>query len=230
MSQQVSSPLNGAQLASVKDIPFQDAIQKLYDAKVLEFDRSSVAVRKLLTDLSSAMRDVCTLLQSQPIVRPRPNEVGNDLEGFVIASLNEHGFVADRPKTSTGKGMSAGYPDLEIEHDPVIYLEVKSHSSKHRDSTPRSFFFSHSDDPKVTKDGYHLAVGFEMEQVADQFWPVNYKLVDLYGLRCDLKFEFNSNNQRLYDTSRLLASERVERLGSEDEAGDEVGTEAGEDG
>ena len=39
--------------------------------------------------------------------------------------------------------------------------------------------------------------------------PVAYEIVDLYGLDCDMKFEFNSDNKRLYEQRRILMKERV---------------------
>ena len=77
------------------------------------------------------------------------------------------------------------------------------------DNSSRSFYFSPTDDPKVTEDAYHLAVGFEMVRQGNKFTPVGFEISDLYGLLCDLKSEFNSDNRRLYDDSRILVKERV---------------------
>ncbi len=210
MSQFPNSSLSGQRLERLSDVLFQDAINELFGVKVVKFDRNSAPNQAIMKNLRSAMRDVCSQLQTDPIERPRPNEVGNDLEQHVIDSLANNGLEADRPKTKAGKGMSAGYPDVVITHDPVVYLEVKSYNPKHHGSTPRSFFFSYSDDPKVTQDGYHLAVGFEMQRDGNLFRPTSYTVVDLHGLLCDLKSEFNSNNKRLYEADRVLAAERVQ--------------------
>ena len=48
-----------------------------------------------------------------------------------------------------------------------------------------------------------------MERSNDRYWPVAFKIVDLYGLECDLKIEFNSDNRRLYESHRILIQEKV---------------------
>lgn len=156
------------------------------------------------------MRAVCLEIQKNPIKRPRPNEVGNDIEPFVIDMLKQEGLSANPPQTVTGKGKATGYPDVKIEMDGLpIYLEVKTYAIKSHNTTMRSFYLSPSDDPKVTEDAHHILVGFEVERSGDLFAPVAFELIDLYGLECDMKFEFNSDNKRLYDCKRILKSERV---------------------
>ena len=54
-----------------------------------------------------------------------------------------------------------------------------------------------------------MLVGFEIERRGNLFTPVAFEMVDLYGLDCDMKAEFNSDNRRLYEPDRLLARERV---------------------
>jgi hypothetical protein len=60
----------------------------------------------------------------------------------------------------------------------------------------------------------HLVLSFEMKRtpIADShdslYQPVAYKLVDVRNLSCDVKHEFNSDNQRLYDSSLLLSEGR----------------------
>ena len=88
-------------------------------------------------------------------------------------------------------------------------LEVKTFAKKNYGTTQRSFYFSPTDDPKVTEDAYHLAVGFEMVRQGNKFTPVGFEISDLYGLLCDLKSEFNSDNRRMVDDSRILVKERV---------------------
>jgi hypothetical protein len=73
----------------------------------------------------------------------------------------------------------------------------------------RSFYLSPAEDPKVSRDVYHLLVGFEIERDSNLYVPVRFGLVDLYGLDCDMKAEFNSDNRRLYERSRLLAKEKL---------------------
>ena len=90
-----------------------------------------------------------------------------------------------------------------------VFFEVKTYNKKNANTTQRSFYFSPSSDPKVHSDGYHLAAVFEMKRSGNNYWPSAFKIVDLYGLECDLKSEFNPDNRRLYESDRALAQEEV---------------------
>lgn len=197
-------------LRPVKGIPFEVVVKAMCGFEVYKFDRAEPSNDRTLTTIVEAMRNVCRTVQANPIKRPRPNEVGNDMEPFVIRALRQEGLTADDPKTVSGKGKAMGYPDARIDiDDKVIYLEIKTYAAKNRQTSQRSFYFSPSDDSKVTSDACHLLVGFEIEQNENLFTPVAFEIVDLYGLECDVKSEFNSDNNRLYGEARLLVKERV---------------------
>ena len=197
-------------LQPMKGIPFEVVIQALCGAVVEKFDPHTDDNRVALASIVDAMRDACRAVQATPIKRPRPNEVGNDMEPFVIAALKARGMNAAAPKTKSGKGKTTGYPDVKIETDGLpIYLEVKTYAAANHTTTQRSFYLSPSEDHKVGENGYHLLVGFEIERRGNLFTPVAFEMVDLYGLDCDMKAEFNSDNRRLYEPDRLLARERV---------------------
>lgn len=76
----------------------------------------------------------------------------------------------------------------------------------------RSFYLSPSEDFKVTMDARHLLMAFGVEReplegTRDSLYrTISFKLVALAGLKCDVKYEFNSDNKRLYDDGMLLAS------------------------
>ncbi len=194
----------------LKGIPFEEIVQHLYGRSVEQFDVEVPENTDMLRLLVQAMRRVCSAVQSNPIRRPRPNEVGNDIEPFVIAALRSENLRAVRPKATSGRGKSTGYPDIKIVTSGTpIYLEVKTFARKNHNTTQRSFYFSPTDDPKVTEDAHHLAVGFEIVRSGNEFTPVAFEILDLYGLPCDLKSEFNSDNRRLYDESRVLYEQRV---------------------
>jgi len=194
----------------IKGLPFEVIIKALCNTAVLEFDPSNKDSQEQLKAIRTAMQHVCKTVQEKPIQRPRPNEVGNDMEPFVINALRDLGLNANAPKTNSGKGKSTGYPDVRIETDGYpIYFEVKTYAAANHSTTQRSFYLSPSEDSKVTEDAYHLLVGFEIERSGNLYTPVAYEIVDLYGLDCDMKSEFNSDNRRLYESSRILASERV---------------------
>ena len=194
----------------MKGIPFEVIIQSLCGVSVEKFDVSIEANKAVLQTLITAMKEAGKAVQTTPIVRPRPNEVGNDMEPFVIAALKTHGFAAAAPKTKGGLGKSTGYPDVKIITKGLpIYVEVKTYAAANHTTTQRSFYLSPAENPKVFEDGYHLLVGFEMVRKGDSYTPAGFEMVDLYGLDCDMKSEFNSDNRRLYGKERILASERI---------------------
>ena len=198
-----------------RDIRFQEVISALYGHRVEKFDITLDANAETLENIEIAVKQSCRDMQDTPIIKDRPNEVGNAVEPFLITALKRIGFNASSPTTSTGKGRSTGYPDiLVIRHDQLpIYIEVKTFSQKAVKSTMRSFYLSPSDDPKVSRDAHHIAVGYEIEttQGVDGSWPVSYEIVDLFDLKCGLKAEFNSNNVRLYEKNRILIQGKVPR-------------------
>ena len=197
-------------LQPMKGIPFEVVIQALCGATVERFDPDAGGNRAALASIVDAMREACRTVQANPIERPRPNEVGNDMEPFVINALKAQGMEAAAPKTKSGKGKTTGYPDVRIKTDTApIYLEVKTYAAANHMTTQRSFYLSPAEDHKVGEDGYHLLVGFEVERNGNLFTPVAFEIVDLYGLDCDMKAEFNSDNRRLYEPHRRLAHERV---------------------
>jgi len=101
-------------LEPIKDIHYNIAIRSLTGCRVLEFDRN---------DNKTAYR--------KGIKTKRPNEAGNQIEPFVINSLNKVGLKAEKPKSRKGKVKIAGYPDIEIsdEYGRTIYLECKTYSA-----------------------------------------------------------------------------------------------------
>lgn len=194
----------------VRGIPFEVIIRSLCGVGVLAFDRAVDQNKALLRQMVAAMRTACATVRAKPIERPRPNEVGNDMEPFVIAALKAQGLDAAAPKTKGGLGKSTGYPDLKITRaGPPLFVEVKTFATGTSHGTMRSFYLSPADDPKVHEEGMHLLVGFEMERTGNFYAPVAFELVDLFGLECDMKSEFNSDNRRLYHLDRVLARERV---------------------
>lgn len=197
-------------LKPIKGLPFDVIIRALCGVSVEKFDVTRHDNARYLGTITQAVRDVCARVRAQPIRRPRPNEVGNDMEPLMIEALHHHHLVASAPKTKAGKGKSTGYPDIYIQTDGLpIYLEVKTYAAANHDTTQRSFYLSPSEDPKVHADGYHVLVAFEIERKGTAYFPVAYEIVDLYGLECDMKAEFNSDNRRLYSPQRVLAKGRV---------------------
>lgn len=197
-------------LKPIRGIPFEVVIKSLCNSSVEPFDIGQDQNKKYLQKIVDATRDACLTVQAAPIERPRPNEVGNDMEPFIAKALRDRGLSAAAPRTRGGLGKATGYPDIKITTEGLpIYIEVKTYAAANHKTTMRSFYLSPAEDPKVSEDGYHLLIGFEIERKGNLFTPVAFEIVDLHGLECDMKFEFNSDNKRLYEEKRVLAKERV---------------------
>ena len=81
-------------LVSVKGVTFEAVIDAVYGVAVLPFKKDSAKDLGLLHTIEAACRSVCADLQASPIKRPRPNEVGNDIEPFVMEALRGMGLDA----------------------------------------------------------------------------------------------------------------------------------------
>ena len=161
-------------LQPMKGIPFEVVIQALCGATVEHFDLDNHKNRSALDKIVAAMRETCHSVQANPIERPRPNEVGNDMEPFVISALKAQGMDAAAPKTKSGKGKTTGYPDIKIAGLPVpIFLEVKTYAGANHTTTQRSFYLSPAEDHKVTDDGYQewKPVRPSRLQTGRSLWP-----------------------------------------------------------
>jgi hypothetical protein len=175
---------------------------------VIAFDKNDTKDKTLLMNLNKAATIASgAVAKSGGIDRARPNEVGNDLEPFIEDALKEVGYKdAGKPKGKSGKRKSAGYPDREFtDNGRTVYLEVKSFAKTTKPKTTlRSFYFSPSDDFKVNKDGLHLLVAFEVIKDKNSYFVTGWKIVTIDKLSVDVKYEFNSDNKRLYEENAIL--------------------------
>lgn len=202
----------GQMLIPLRGLPFHLIIKHLSGHEVLAVNPTTDRDRQLLAGLEEVIRQCAQRIIANPIRRARPNEVGNDAEPFVKNALAAVGFRVELPRGKSGATKAAGYPDILFydSFDRPTYLECKTNSAETVDSGLRSFFLSPSKDFKITMDARHLVLSFEMKRVPisnsrDSFYtPVAFSLVDLKNLTCDVKHEFNSDNQRLYDAKLVL--------------------------
>lgn len=155
-------------------------------------------------------------INGKGILRTRPNEVGNDIEPFVKDALKTIGYRADAPKTKSGGKKSAGYPDIEFvdEFGRTNYLECKTYNIENVNTTQRSFYLSPSEDFKITNDAHHFVVSFEIFVTSAQgkqnvYKCHSWKILSVEGLPVDVKYEFNSDNARLYAKDLVLAEGKV---------------------
>lgn len=199
-------------LKPIRDIPFYVIVKALADRKVIKFEKDSLGDTRLLALLQQAISYCAEELKEKPIRRPRPNEVGNDVEAYVRRAIEKTGLRWSRPESRQGRAKATGYPDLlfyDGENRPT-YLECKIFAEGTAATTMRSFYLSPSESFKVSLDARHLLLAFGMEAAAisnsrdSVYTPQSFKLIDLHDLLCDVKYEFNSDNKRLYSSNLLL--------------------------
>ncbi len=200
--------------AAEGDYAFADVIQRTTGQPIIAFEPTNAVHSALLNRLKEAAGVAAREARSAKIVSARANEVGNAVEAHVLKALNGAGLSAHRPRTSAGRMQAAGYPDIEIESDPPCYLELKTYNARTADSTQRTFYYSPSEETKVTRPALHLLLAFEIEQQTgdgSRNWvPVNFRIVSLHDLPVRLKVEYNQSNRGLYVPEKLLADEPVE--------------------
>ncbi|MBM3325760.1 MAG: hypothetical protein FJY65_02085 [Calditrichaeota bacterium] len=124
----------------------------------------------------------------------------------------------DVPVTKSGKKKIAGYPDILFWCDGIpFYIECKTFKSDALSSSFRTFYFSPSENMKVTSDAVHFLLSFEMDSKIDsdggnEFKCKRFKIISLETLSLDVKYEFNSDNKRLYsgiDGAPILIEEDI---------------------
>jgi len=222
MKNNYSDELNGIisqMLKPLKGITFAAVIEGLSGFKVLAFDEGDVDDENILEILKKVAVKTAQKVNKDGILRPRPNEVGNDIEPFVKDSIVELGFKASVPTTSSGKKKSTGYPDLLFwdKKKRPMYLECKTYNIKNVSTTQRSFYLSPSTDFKVTTTAHHFGICFEIITVGNNgnnhIYKCNsWKILDLSKLEVDVKYEFNSDNRRMYSDELILAEGNIQVL------------------
>ena len=130
----------------------------------------------------------------------------------MISGLKEVGLKAEKPKTKKGKIKVAGYPDIEVMdmQGRTVYIDCKTYNTKTKDQSFRTFYFSPSKDPKITKDAFHLLLSFELSlekrNKQNVFVPISWQIYTLENLKIQVKHEFNASNKDLYKVEYLLAN------------------------
>lgn len=196
-----------------KKIPFKEVIFATTQHRVLDFDTNNAAHRALFQKLTTAAQTAATNARAAGLFSTRANEAGNHMELFVKAALKDAGLTARTPVTTAGDAQTTGYPDVEILGDTPCYLELKTYSAATANTTQRSFYYSPSENPKVTRDALHLLLAYELDRTEQNgrttFTPTHWKLITLQDLEVDLKFEFNQSNRGLYgkDAGKALLGE-----------------------
>jgi hypothetical protein len=192
-----------------EDMAFAEVILATTGHRILPLNTNLPAHRNLHERLLSAAAEAGARARREGITAARANEAGNGMEAFVKAALRDAGLSNRTPVTTAGREQATGYPDVEILGDPPCYLELKTYSAATANTTQRSFYFSPSERPKVTRDALHLLLAFQLERTQRDgqtvFLPVGWKLISLQDLRVELKFEFNQSNRGLYGPGNAAA-------------------------
>lgn len=204
-------------LKPLKDVPFNLVIEALSGRKVIRFNDKEPEHEETLDVLKQVAKKASVLINKEGISRNRPNEVGNDIETFVKKSFTDLKIKKDTPSTTKNRKKATGYPDIIfwVKNKPY-YLECKTFNKKNLNTTQRSFYLSPSDEFKVIYDTIHFCLSFEMERKTKRnksvFICKSFKILSLEELSMDLKFEFNSDNKRLYsnlDGAKILYEENL---------------------
>jgi hypothetical protein len=205
-------------LTPLKDIPFNLVIEAMTGKKVLSFDFRNANHQRVLDLLKSAALKAGLAINRTGILRPRPNEVGNDIEPYVKSALNSLDLNADIPTGPKGRKKSTGYPDILFWFDKKPhYLECKTYNIEIIDTTFRSFYFSPSEEFKVIHDAPHFILSYEIYVAGEQgpkhiYKCRHYKILSIESLSLDVKYEFNSDNRRMYSGRNgtvILAQEEI---------------------
>jgi hypothetical protein len=202
----VSQELQGViaqMLKPLKGLSMKIVVEGLSGNKVIPFNKNSPHDLEVLETLQKVAENVKNYVAKNPIESKRVNEVGNKVEPIVKEELNKIGFKAQTPN-----GKSTGYPDLEFfdESDRLHYLECKTYNIKNIDTTQRSFYLSPSENFKIRQNAIHFGISFEVEDIGNQKYKINgWKILDFSELELDVKYEFNSNNRKMYQQNLILA-------------------------
>lgn len=185
-----------------RKIPFKTVIHATTGWRVIDFDTNNPAHRELRRKILTAAAQAGDSARKTGIPAARVNEAGNHLEPLVRAALQNVGLAARVPVNVAGHAQATGYPDIEITGPTPCYLELKTYHATTANTTQRSFYYSPSETPKVTRDALHLLLAYELERDTRDgeavFRPKHWRLLTLENLEVDLKFEFNQSNRGLY--------------------------------
>ncbi|MFQ3579369.1 MAG: hypothetical protein SNJ71_04415 [Bacteroidales bacterium] len=191
-------------LQPLKDVPFNLVIETITNKRVVSFDFKNQEHKQVLELLKQSAIEVGKKINKTGILRPRPNEVGNDIEPYVKEELNLLNLNADVPTGPNGNKKSTGYPDIIFWYnEKPYYLECKTYNIENIETTQRSFYLSPSDEFKVIYNAPHLVMSFEIyvdgEQGNNHIYKCkHYKILSIELLSLDVKYEFNSDNRRMY--------------------------------
>jgi hypothetical protein len=198
-------------LTPLRDIPFPLVIKAISGQQVIPFDHNNSQDIELLDLIEKSVIDAGSSMIIDGVYAKRVNEIGNAIEPFVRQSLVKFNLKADTPIDRNGRKQSTGYPDLSISFRGIThYVECKTYNKETESTSQRSFYLSPSDKFKVTENGHHFLVSFEMERLGtmsskgDRYKPLHWRILSLEKLLVSVKYEFNTDNRELYGAGKGL--------------------------
>ena len=191
-------------LQPLKDIPFNLVIEAMTGKKVLSFDFTKSDHQKVLALLKQSALNAGREINKTGISRTRANEVGNDIEPYTRNALNLLNLNAGIPVGPSGNKKTMGYPDILFWYNKTpYYLECKTYNIENIGTSQRSFYFSPSNEFKVIYNAPHFILSFEIYVAGENgnkhiYKCKHYKILSIESLSLDVKYEFNSDNKRMY--------------------------------
>jgi hypothetical protein len=181
-------------LQPIKNVPLYLIIESICGHKVLRYDNFEKQA------LVKAIEFAAQKINEKGIKSNRPNEVGNYAEPYIIKAFRQFGYSASIPRTPSKQKRSVGYPDIFVSvNGRAFYIECKTYNIDNVDTTQRSFYLSPNKDFKVTQDAYHIIFAFSIVRTAPGIYKTSgMKILDARDLLCDVKYEFNADNRRMY--------------------------------
>lgn len=195
-------------IVGANDVFFRDVVEASTKCKILPVDPK---LNEKLLIIKKTFRDNLKEISSnvEKNYTGRANELSNYMECVVFKQLeNIPDFRVAKPSISIGRKQTAGYPDLLVTANALnFYLEVKTFQLKTADSSLRTFYYKPSESSKVNFSCPHVLISFEVESLGKDnkspFRINNFKLIDLYKLKVNLKPEFNASNVELYSCRQI---------------------------
>ena len=187
--------------APMRSVPLNVVVEALTGHRVLPFNHKNANHAEVLKRLNAAATSVAEKIKAGGGINSRRvNEVGNIIEQYVRDALTAQGMPAGVPAgKKSGKARATGYPDVTFtfngEH---FYLDCKTYNKGTASASLRTFYLSPSEDPKISRDAVHLILSFETVRNGDIYQLVSHTIISLEKLSLDLKYEFNSDNRRMY--------------------------------
>lgn len=189
-----------------RNMPFNTVVEAFSGFRILPLDAAQPLDIHLLQSLKAAATACAKSVRKNPIDHYRPNDVGDMIETPLKAELDRAGLKTMPPRSPQGHAGRSGYPDIMIEDAAgrTTYIECKTYKPGSLKDTRRSFYVSPSDRLKIASDARHILIGFEMHSEPSPtpgnklYWPLSCRVVDCFDLQCEVKFEVQSNNPRIY--------------------------------